>query len=160
MLDIRRIKKEYNFDGDGFSAFASVTLRVADNVFIGTASCAPEDMEFCSEKTGLAIAETRAMINYLTWVRDIELGQQLKILEHLENGVNAKEEKDKNGYMIYRAANRCREEIKFINEEVKKMREELKEFIDNKAKLYDKLRARRSKENNYKSFGFDDSELA
>ena len=142
MLDIRRIKKEYQFDEDGF---ASVTLRVADNIFMGTAQCASEDMEFCSEKTGLTIAETRAMINYLTWVRDIELGQQLKILEHLENGVNAKEKKDKNGYMIYRAANRCREEIKFINEEVKKMREELKEYIDNKTDLYDKVRARRSK---------------
>ena len=102
-------------------------------------------MEFCSEKTGLAIAETRAMINYLTWVRDIELGQQLKILEHLENGVNAKEKKDKNGYMIYRAANRCRDEIKFINEEVAAMRKELKEYIENKADLYDKVRARRSK---------------
>ena len=142
MLDIRRIKKEYQFDEDGF---ASVTIRVADNVFIGTAQCAPEDMEFCSEKTGLAIAETRAMINYLTWVRDIELGQQLKILEHLENGVNAKEKKDKNGYMIYRAANRCRDEIKFINEDVVAMRKELKEYIESKADLYDTVRARRSK---------------
>ena len=142
MLDIRRIKKEYQFDEDGF---ASVTSRVADNDHIGTAQCAPEDMECCSEKTGLAIAETRAMINYLTWVRDIELGQQLKILEHLENGVNAKEKKDKNGYMIYRAANRCRDEIKFINEEVAAMRKELKEYIENKADLYDKVRARRSK---------------
>ena len=142
MLDIRRIKKEYQFDEDGF---ASVTIRVADNVFIGTAQCAPEDMEFCSEKTGLAIAETRAMINYFTWVRDIELGQQLKILEHLENGVNAKEKKDKNGYMIYRAANRCRDEIKFINEYVAAMRKELKDYIESKANLYDKVRARRSK---------------
>lgn len=142
MLDIRRIKKEYQFDEDGF---ASVTIRVADNVFIGTAQCASEDMEFCSEKTGLAIAETRAMINYLTWIRDIELGQQLKILEHLENGVNAKEKKDKNGYMIYRAANRCRDEIKFINEEVMVMRKELKEYIESKANLYDKVRVRRSK---------------
>lgn len=142
MLDIRRLKKEYEFDEDGF---AVVTIHVADNVFIGTAQCTPDDMEFCSEKTGLAIAETRAMINYLTWVRDIELGQQLKILEHLENGVNAKEKKDKNGYMIYRATNRCRDEIKFINEEVAAMRKKLKEYIESKADLYDKVRARRSK---------------
>ena len=83
------------------------------------------------------------MINYFTWVRDIELGQQLKILEHLENGVNAKEKKDKNGYMIYRAANRCRDEIKLINEYVAAMRKELKEYIESKAKLYDKVRVRR-----------------
>ena len=125
MLDIRRIKKEYQFDEDGF---ASVTIRVADNIFIGTAQCAPEDMEFCSEKTGLAIAETRAIINYLTWVRDIELGQQLKILEHLENGVNAKEKKDKNGYMIYRAANRCRDEIKFINDYITDTQDRLEQY--------------------------------
>lgn len=144
MLDIRRIKKEYEFE-DGC---ASVTISVGPDRFWGSAICAPEDEEFCSEKTGLAIAEARADINYLTWVRDYELKPQLKILEHLENGVNAKEEKDKNGYMIYRAANRCRDEIKFINEEVKKMREELKEYIDNKADLYDKVRARRSKSEN------------
>lgn len=146
MLDIRRIKKEYNFDED--DGFASVTLRVADNIFMGTAQCAPEDMEFCSEKTGLLIAETRAMINFLTWVRDIELKQQLKVLEHLENGVNAKAKKDKNGIMIYRAARRCREEIKFINDEVKGLRKELKEYIEAKEGLYKKIRARRSKNEN------------
>lgn len=143
MLDIRKIKKRYDYLGEGSSW---VELIVGDESYFGSAFCAPKDKEFASEKVGLTIAEKRAEIKYLQSILQNTLKPQLKILEHLENGVNAKPEKDRNGIMIYRAANRCRNEIKSIRYNIKILKKELKEYIDNKDDLYNKIIARRSKE--------------
>lgn len=141
MLDIKKLKKNYTYH-DGV---ATVEIITGDESCYGHASCSPEDEDFESEKTGLYIADARAEIAYLSRTIKYILKPQLKILEHLENGVNAKEEKDRNGIMIYRAANQCREEIKELRATVKYRKEDLREYIKRKDELHKKLRARRSK---------------
>lgn len=62
---------------------AKFTINYHGQVFVGTAKCHPEDSDFESARVGLTIAESRANIQVLRYIRDYELKPQLKILNHL-----------------------------------------------------------------------------
>lgn len=49
---------------------AICTLTDGEQLFYGMATCAPEDYDMCSEKTGCEIAFKRAKIKYLRYYRD------------------------------------------------------------------------------------------
>ena len=137
------VKRDYLFNEE--TGTAMVKLKTKVGIFIGSAYCAPEDKDFMSEKTGYYIAENRAWIEFYRYIRDCELLPQLKILEHLEDGVKAKAEKDKNGIMIFRAANNVREELKELHDNIKDTQRIIDSYIKDKEDLYQILRARRSK---------------
>ena len=56
--------------------------------FVGEAQCHPDDMDMESERTGLCIAEARAMIKVMRFKRDYEIAPQLKILNHLYSNMS------------------------------------------------------------------------
>ena len=51
--------------------------------FTGVAYCHPDDLDFASERTGLFIAESRAIIKVLIFQRDHEIKPALATLNHL-----------------------------------------------------------------------------
>ena len=62
---------------------ASYQINYKGYQFLGVAQCHSEDMDFANERVGLTIAEARAVLKVLRFVRDTEVAQQIKILKHL-----------------------------------------------------------------------------
>lgn len=61
----------YNYDPD--LKKANCIVEKNNIMGMGEAKCHPDDIDICSERTGMYIAENRAMINYLqnykiTWL--------------------------------------------------------------------------------------------
>lgn len=62
---------------------ATCTIYYKNEEFLGSAICADEDRDMMSEKTGLAIAESRAYILYLQYRRNVEIKNELRGLNQL-----------------------------------------------------------------------------
>lgn len=81
------MKTEFYFDG----VMAVCTITDGDNVFEGKAYCHEQDMDFASERTGLFIAEGRAVIKRYQHIKNNKLKPAIGALKHVEN--NAKQSK-------------------------------------------------------------------
>ena len=133
---------EYEY-GYGTSCFAII---YKDQIFFGKAECHPDDKDMESERTGLTIAEARAYIKMMKFIKKYEIKPKVDILYHLMNNIKSSKYHNSKVYefrMIrnqYNYWNKKFEEIKTnINDEEKY----LKEYIDQKDKLYHKLRAKK-----------------
>ena len=71
---------KYNFSTD--ENYSYCELRYNNLTFTGIAQCHPEDEDMKSERTGYFIAETRANIQKLQWVRDYEILPMYKHYKH------------------------------------------------------------------------------
>ena len=60
---------------------ATCTLFYKNYEFTGVANCHPDDKDMMSKLTGQTIAEYRATLKYLRFIRDCELQPQLKSLK-------------------------------------------------------------------------------
>ena len=137
-----KYKIKYNYD-HGISIF---TIYYKGNSFVGTAMCHDDDKDMESERTGLTIAEARAYIKMMRFIKKYEIKPKVDILYHLMNNIKLSKYHNPKAYefrMIrnqYNYWNKKFEEIKTnINDEERY----LKEYIDQKDKLYHKLRAKK-----------------
>ena len=136
-------KAEYTYDVE--TGRAIYTIKYNGLNFCGEAHCHPDDLDFGSERAGLSIAEARATIEFLRFLRDYEFKPQLKILKHLQaNMCNSK-----NYNPISYEAKMLRSQIRVIENELATIsnaianeKKYLKDYIDGKDKLFKRLRAK------------------
>lgn len=105
-----------------------------NHTFIGETTCYPEDKAYESENTGYTIAESRAEINRLRFVRD-EVSAELKAMKrlrstaHVVKGSNIEKHLNEEiTSLTYR--------LDLINETIQDIRSSIKHYIEDKDRLY------------------------
>lgn len=137
---------EYSWLEEEGIAFCDIEYKGL--TFCGTARCHPEDKDMQSTLTGKTIAEFRATIQYLRFIRDFELRPQLKSLKQLYYSMNYSKYFDPHSYeakMLYRQINLIQDDIKAIKEEIERIKQELKSYIERKEVDHAKIRALKAK---------------
>lgn len=116
--------------------------------FIGHTKCLPEDEDFWSERTGCFIAECKANIKKLKYLRN-QLTPALSTLKNLEKTFQCCKEYNADSF----EAKRLRKEIYMqqkkideLNEAIKEEQEYLSKYITEKDAFYHKIRAKRTNE--------------
>lgn len=125
---------------------AACTLFYKDYEFTGVANCHPDDQDMMSRLTGQIIAEYRATIKYLTFIKDFELRPQLQSLNHVFHCMKNSKYFDKKSYearMLFRHINLLQKDIDTINEEIAITKQNLKEYIERKNKDHELIRKKR-----------------
>lgn len=113
--------------------------------FEGGAACHPEDKDFSNERVGLTIAESRATIKALRYIRDHELKLQINILKHLYSNIQTSKNHNPKSHESRRIRSQIRaleEEKKIIDNAIADEKKTLRDYIDGKDKLYKRLRAK------------------
>lgn len=122
---------------------ATCTLFYKNYEFTGVANCHPDDQDMMSKLTGQTIAEMRATLKYLSFVRDCELQPQLKALKQLYYSMNYSKYFNPKSYeakMLYRQINILKEDLTNIKIEIANIKTSLKEYIERKEKDHQKIR--------------------
>ena len=117
------------------------------NIFMGTATCHPQDFDMASEKTGCEIAHRRALINLLRAKRD-ELKIQLKALNQLYYSMNRSKFFNQNSYenrMLQRQIYLIKKDLTTIKEMLVVEQQDLRDYIKSKDLFYNKIRSYRQK---------------
>ena len=112
--------ESYKWDPEEGSALYKIEMD--NNVFYGSARCHPDDESIKSEKIGLEIAEIRARLNILRYLRDSEYKPQLKILKHLQSNMMTSKKYNKKSYearMLWRQINILENDLRSIKEMIK-----------------------------------------
>lgn len=135
------MKRTYDFNKE--SGVATCRIYDKDNIFIGFAVCHDDDVDFMSEKTGLQIAEVRAEIDALKHIRDYEIIPALKALKHLQDNMKTSKQYNPKSYearMLRRQVCIKENELTAIRKEINRSQQFLTNYIEEKDKLYTKLR--------------------
>lgn len=133
---------EYFWNSEQGMAFC--TIYYNQYTFTGEAQCHPDDKDMMSKLTGQTIAEFRATIKYLRFVRDCELRPQLKSLKQLYYSMKHSKHYNKKSYeakMLYRQIRFLEEDIDVVNIELDNLKQSLKEYIVLKEKDHQQIRA-------------------
>lgn len=126
---------------------ASCIINYKNMEFVGIAQCHPDDLDFASERTGCVIAESRARIQMLRYIRDGEIKPVLKSYKHLMNCMKSSKYFNPASYeakMIRNQIKLLETELKEIKEHITNETEGLKYYISEKDKFYQKIRKARS----------------
>lgn len=128
----------------------SATCKIYYNkqTFIGTAFCHSADEDFCSEKTGSYIAELRADIKLLQYLRDCEYKPAYKALNHLYSSMKTNKNFNENSYeskRIRRELHRIKNLLAATTNELAELRLTLRVYIKTKDEFYNKIRAKGQK---------------
>lgn len=129
----------YNFDG----IVSTCTILDGHNIFVGTAFCHEDDADMVSERTGLFIAEGRAIIKRYQHIKNNQLKPAIQILKHLENNLRQSKyfnEKSHDFVMLQRQIRIKEEELDVIEQQIAMEKQGLKDYIAQKDKLYTKIR--------------------
>ena len=137
----KNYKTKYNYD-HGNSLFI---IYYKDQVFIGEAYCHPDDMDMESERTGLTIAEARAHIKMKKFIKRYEIIPVVNTLRHLLANIQSSKYHDPKAYescMLRSQLAHWENKLEEITTDIADEEKYLKEYINQKDKLYRKLRAR------------------
>lgn len=135
----KNVKFEYH---DGI---AICEIKYKNETFVGKAVCHADDYDFESERTGLYIAESRAVIQGLCFERDYEIKPALKILYHLYSNMRTSQYYNPKSYeakMIRNQIKALEKELAEIKADIAAERASLNDYLTQKEKLYQKLRIR------------------
>lgn len=131
----------YNSDG-----LTRCDMYYNGRYFTGYAKCLPVDEDMMSEHTGCTLAEIKANIKRLKYIRN-QVREQLKPLELFQKRLECCKNYDDNSF----EARRLRKEIRLYKEEIQEItnaindeEQYLKKYIAEKDSLYVKIRAKRS----------------
>ena len=141
------MKNEPRFIWDEEDGVATCILTDGKNQFVGEAICHDQDGDMKSEKTGCEIAAKRALIQYLTHIRDNELTPRLKALNQLYYNMkhsNHFNEKSYENKMLQRQIRMTKDDLATIKEELATTKQELNEYISKKEEFYQKVRKQRT----------------
>jgi len=118
-------------------------IEYKDRVFIGGASCHPDDRDMMSRLTGTTIAEWRALIKCYTFIRDAEIKPQLKILKQLYHSMDKSKHFNPKSYesiMLFRQIHLLEKDLAGIKQELANAKQNLIEYIQQKEKDHIKIR--------------------
>ena len=110
-------KSSYNY----INGSAIYVIKYNNQEFEGKAVCHPEDRDFESARVGLTIAEARANIKVLRYIRECELKPQLKILNHLYANIKTSKYYNPTSYEAKMLRNQIRaleKELTTLNNEI------------------------------------------
>lgn len=144
------MKKEPSFCWDPETGSALCVISDRNNTYYGTATCAPEDRDMMSEKTGCEIAYRRAIISALRSKRD-ELKSQYKGLEIYYHTINHSKYFDENSYPVRRLISHMallKDDIDTLQEEIAISQHYLTAYLKGKAEFYKKIRENRKADSN------------
>ena len=122
---------------------ATCTLFYKNYEFTGVANCHPDDQDMMSKLTGQTIAEYRATLKYLRFIRDCELQPQLKSLKQLYYSMNHSKYFNPKSYeakMLYRQINHLTEDLKENKYLIDLTKSELKAYLTTKERDHKQLR--------------------
>jgi peptidoglycan hydrolase CwlO-like protein len=111
----------------------------------GQSKCHPDDADMMSERTGLTIAEARAHIQMLKAKKKYEIQPKIDVLRHLLTNIQSSKNHNPKAYescMLRSQLAHWEGQLAEINADIADEEKYLKEYIDQKDKLYRKLRAR------------------
>ena len=137
------MKQEPIFNWDPDEGVASCIIKYKNQTFCGVAMCHEEDKDMMSEKTGMEIAYRRATIDYLRYVRDMELKPALKALKQLYYTMKHSTHFNPKSYensKLQRHIRMYEFDLETINELIVDERKNLKDYIDKKDEFYKKTR--------------------
>lgn len=140
------MKQEPIFNWDPEEGVASCIIKYKNQTFCGVAMCHEEDKDMMSEKTGMEIAYRRATIDYLKYVRDMELKPALKALKQLYYTMKHSTHFNPKSYensKLQRHIRMYEFDLETINELIADERKNLKDYIDKKDEFYKKTRISR-----------------
>lgn len=129
------------------SGYTTCDFRFEGKVFTGHANCLPEDMEFWSENVGCFIAQTKAELKAMRYMR-AEARKELKVLVDFQKRLECCKNYNSKSF----EARRLRKEIYLYKNKIENISNSindtelyLKDYIKGKENLYQKLRAKRTK---------------
>lgn len=117
------------------------------HVFIGTATCHTDDTDMKSRRTGEEISYRRARIEQMRFIRD-EINIELKALKQLYYSMKHSSKFNPKSYeniMLQRQIRGKEFDLDTIKEMLATERENLKNFLQEKDKFYNQVRAHRIK---------------
>ena len=141
---MKRRRPEFHWDAETNTATCILT-DAYDNTYIGIAVCHPEDEDMTSEKTGCEIAFRRASIKVLQASRT-QIKHELGALKQLYYSMNRSKQFQKKSYetrMLYRQIKIKEADLGTVREMLHAAQADLREFIDEKEKLYKRIRFNR-----------------
>lgn len=140
------MKVEYQWSPE--TGIATCFLFHNNNKYIGTAKCHPDDLDMESERTGLFIAECRAYINYYRAKIDNELKPQFNILQHTYFtllGATGTNPQSKEMKILRKQLQAARHKLDAVQYQLNAEKSQLKFYIDQKEKLYQRIRNQANK---------------
>ena len=132
---------QYFWSEDTGTAFTTIFYK--NYTFTGEACCHPDDKDMMSKLTGQTIAEYRATIKYLRFIRDCELQPQLKALKQLYYSMNHSKYFNPKSYeakMLYRQINILQEDLKENKYLIDFTKKELEVYLKTKERDHQQLR--------------------
>ena len=135
----------YMYNSDGYTR-CDITYK--NRVFTGHAYCLAADKDFQSEKTGCFIAERKAFIKKLKFMKS-ELVAALSPLTNFEKTLQICKKYNPNSFEAKKLRKEIyikRKEIQEIETAIKEEQDYLTYYIQNKDKFYKRQRARRGQE--------------
>lgn len=141
------MEQNYLYDKD--SGVSTYIIEYEGQYFTGIAHCAPEDADMQNEKTGINIAQRRAIIKLFQYRRN-ELKHKLAALNQLYYSVNKSKKYDSHGYMenmLEHQRQQIQDELNLMKDALKDEQQNLQQYLKNKDEFYRRIRTNRNKDN-------------
>ena len=141
------MEQNYLYDKD--SGVSTYIIEYEGQYFTGIAHCAPEDADMQNEKTGINIAQRRAIIKLFQYRRN-ELKHKLAALNQLYYSVNKSKKYDSHGYMenmLEHQRQQIQDELNLMKDALKDEQQDLQQYLKNKDEFYKRIRTNRKKDN-------------
>lgn len=129
------------------SGYTTCELQYDGKTFIGRANCLDQDMDFWSENVGCFIAEMKAKIKMMRYMRS-ETRKKLKVLTDFQKRLECCKDYNSKSFEAKRLIKEIyyyKTEIETITNAIQDAESYLKDYIEGKERVYQKLRAKRAK---------------
>lgn len=148
-------KRKEEFDWDNTNGVCECKIITNFGEFFGTALCHEDDLDMQSQRTGEQIAYHRALIEMLKYERDCILKPQIKVLEHLQSILKSKKKYAESdlyaAITLKRQLTNLKFELQIVRDNIEGEREQLREYINKKEEMYQRIRAKQSKNQDVKN---------
>lgn len=135
---MKEVYKNLEFVFDEENGTTICVMKYDNRDFMGTAVCAPEDMDYLSKKTGQEIAFNRASVEVLKYDKFC-LTQELKGLKSLYYSIKHSKKYNPKSYeaiMLRHQINMRENDIAQLKVDIKTTQQYIKNYIDQKDKAY------------------------
>ena len=139
------MSKTYKTDYAYENGTAYFIIYYKEFIFTGKAKCHPDDLDMESERTGLTIAEARACIKMKKFIRRHEIKPIIDAYNHMLKNIQSSSKHNPKAYescMIRSQINHWENKLFELSADIADEEKYLNEYIEQKDKLYRKLRAR------------------
>ena len=126
----------FNYNKD--TGYAHCEIKYDNTIFTGDAKCLPEDKDFESERTGCFIAEIKANIKKLKYIRN-NLRKELKGLTNFQKRLECCKNYDKNSFETKRLRKEIyiyREQIEALSSAIEDEEKYLVKYVNEKEAFY------------------------